>query len=499
MNMLRSCRGSADGRGEIGLAQSQERVQEGSHERVPLRRLIAYAQMVVPLAVIGLPIAIYIPPFYSGTLGLDLAAVGLVLMLARFSDVITDPLIGRLSDRTRSRFGRRRPWILAGVPLMVMSAYMLFVPSEPVSLIYLLLWISLIYLGFTLIGIPFGAWGAELSLDYHERSRVTGAREIFLLLGLLLAITAPIVGVSLLGGESEADKLNSASREAMSVLGWLTVGLLPLCAFILFACVPEPKERGEQTISMREGIKAISRNGPFRRILFSSMLGALAGSLNAAVAILFFDHVLKLGEAGFVLILVLFGAAVAGAPLWVSLGKNLGKHRALCVAAMFSLGAFAAVPFVVYMLVPTGNTNGVFVAMFIITAVQGLAAGATPILGASMLADVVDLDTMRTGEHRTGLLFAFLGMVRKIFEAAGVGIALPFIAFWGFDPQSGTQTDLGVLSIILMYCLLPLALWLGSLAIIWNFPLTAERHARIRAAYDRRLLRANVRRQQPAD
>lgn len=477
----------------------QDRSQhDATGERIPLRRLIAYGQMVVPLAIIGLPIAIYIPPFYSGTLGLDLAAVGLVLMLARFSDVITDPLIGRLSDRTRTRLGRRRPWILAGVPIMIVSAYMLFVPTEPVSLSYLLLWIAMIYLGFTLIGIPYGAWGAELSLDYHERSRVTGAREIFLLLGLLLAITAPIVGVAL-WGEEEGGRLNSASREAMSVLGWLTVGLLPVCAVLLVLVVPEPKERGEQTISLADGIKAIMRNGPFRRILVSSMLGALAGSLNAAVAILFFDHVLKLGEAGFVLILILFAAAVIGSPLWVFLGKRLGKHRALCVAAMFSLGAFSAVPFVVYKLAPTGDTGLIFMAMFAITAVQGLAAGATPILGASMLADVVDLDTMRTGEHRTGLLFAFLGMIRKMFEAAGVGIALPFIAFMGFDPQGDSQTEAGILGIVFMYCLLPLTLWVGSLAIIWNFPLTAERHARIREAYDRRTRRRQGSAGQPAD
>ena len=91
-------------------------------------QLVAYGQLVVPLAVIGLPVAVYIPPFYSGTLGLDLAAGGFILMLARFSDVITDPLIGRLSDRTRTRFGRRRPWVVAGVPVMMISALMLFVP-----------------------------------------------------------------------------------------------------------------------------------------------------------------------------------------------------------------------------------------------------------------------------------------------------------------------------------------------------------------------------------
>jgi len=463
-----------------------------STDRIPTGRLIAYAQLVLPLAIIGLPIAIYIPPFYSGTLGLDLAAVGLVLMLARFSDVITDPLIGRLSDRTRTPIGRRRPWILAGVPIMLVSSYMLFLPSGDVSLGYLLFWIAAIYFGFTLIGIPYGAWGAELSGDYRERTRVTGAREIFLLIGLLIAITAPIVGASLAGAETEIDgNLNSASREAMGSLGWLTLAVLPISALILFAFVKEPKHHTDQKISFRDGVKAVRRNGPFRRILISSMAGALAGSLNVSVAILFFDHVLKIGDEGFVLIFVLFVATLLGAPIWVSLGNRISKHRALCIAACFSLTAFSMVPAVVYLLVPT-RPEDVFNAMLLITLVQGLAGGASAILGASMLADVVDLDTMRTGEQRTGLLFAFLGMVRKIFEAGGVGIALPFIAFMGFSPQIEVQTDAGVLGIMLMYCVAPLCLWVVSLLVIWNFPLTAERHARIRDAYARKAQRLGI-------
>ncbi len=475
----------------------QGRVQVGvegasGESRIPLGQLISYAQMIVPLSIVGLPIAIYIPAFYSGTLGLDLAAVGVVLMVARFSDVITDPLIGRLSDRTRTRFGRRRPWIALSVPLMMLSAYMLFVPTEPVSLGYLFLWISAIYLGFTLIGIPYAAWGAELSGNYHERSRVTGAREMLQLLGLMLAICVPIIVLSISGDpplEGEADgPINTATREAMGALGWATVILLPISGLILIGFVTEPKSQAVQKVSFREGLHAIRRNGPFRRIILSSIVGALAGSLNVSVAILFYDHVLKIGETGLALILVLFVAAFAGVPIWVRLGKRIGKHRALCVAAGFALTAFAAIPLVVYLVMPAAP-HLTFAAMLAITLVQGLASGATSILGASMLADVVDLDTMRTGEHRTGFLFAFLAMVRKIFEAAGVGIALPFIAYMGFDPQADNQTELGTFAITLIYCLAPLALWIVSVAVIWNFPLTEERLARIRAAYRRKSAR----------
>lgn len=476
----------------MGDASQNQGEEVKPEDLIPRKQLLAYAQMVMPLSIIGLPIAIYIPAFYSGTLGLDLAAVGLVLMVARFSDVITDPLIGRLSDRTRTRFGRRRPWIAAGLPLMMLSAYMLFVPTEPVSLGYLFLWIAAIYFGFTLIGIPYAAWGAELSGNYHERSRVTGAREMFQLLGLVLAICVPIIALSMAGDPAPdidgSSPINSASPEAMSALGWATIVLLPISVLILIGFVTEPKVHAAQNISFTEGLRAIYRNGPFRRIILSSIVGALAGSLNVSVAILFFDHILKFAEMGLLLILVLFVAAFFGAPIWVGLGKKIGKHRALCVAAGFSLVAFSAVPLVVYVLMP--NAPGfVFAAMLVITLIQGLAAGASPILGASMLADVVDLDKMRTGEHRPGFLFAFLGMVRKIFEAAGVGIALPFIAYMGFNPQADSQTELGTFAITMIYCLVPLALWIVSVAVIWNFPLTAERHARIRAAYERKSAR----------
>lgn len=470
----------------MSVSNRAEESQDETEDRVPFGHLVAYAQMTLPLAVIGLPIAIYIPAFYSGTLGLNLAAVGLVLMLARFSDVITDPLIGRLSDRTRGRFGRRRPWIAVGVPIMALAAFMLFVPSEPVSLGYLFLWISAIYLGFTLIGIPYSAWGAELSTDYRERSRVTGAREIFLLIGLVSAIVIPVVWAGVTGAaEAEEGELNSVSREAMGSLGWMVIILLPVCAAILFWKIREPAPKSEQTISFVDGLKAIMRNGPFRRVLVSTMVGALAGSLNAAVAILFYDHVLKLGQAGFVLILVLFGAAALGSPFWVSLGNRLGKHRALCVAVFLSMLAFSSVPLVVYFIVPV-SPDFTFVAMFVITLVQGFAFGAGAILGASMLADVVDLDMMRSGEHRTGLLFAFLGFARKFFEAAGVGIALSLIAFMGFDPQAEVQTESGRFGIVMVYCLLPLCLWTISAMVIWNFPVTAERLTRIREAYARR-------------
>ena len=115
----------------------------------------------------SIPVGLYLPFVYSKDFGLDLAEVGLILMLARISDVVTDPLIGFLSDRTPGKFGRRKPWMAGGALFMMFSAFQLFNPTVlndlPIDNWHLLLWSVLLWLGWTMINIPYYAWGAELS------------------------------------------------------------------------------------------------------------------------------------------------------------------------------------------------------------------------------------------------------------------------------------------------------------------------------------------------
>ena len=172
-------------------------------------RIAIYGAVNLPTSIVGLPIALYIPAFYSESLGLSLAAIGVLISLSRLTDVVTDPLIGTLSDRWNTRFGRRKPWMLAGTPLKILALWMLFVPDDAfshavwrtlggdpgsgVTNLYLFVWISLLYLGFTLVDLPYRAWGAELSKDYDGRSRVTGVREAFGYGGLLMSLIIPLV------------------------------------------------------------------------------------------------------------------------------------------------------------------------------------------------------------------------------------------------------------------------------------------------------------------
>ena len=138
-----------------------------------------YGSTGLPLALVGYPIAIWLPAFYAGEINISLAAVATMLLVAKLTDVDTDPLVGLISDRIRTPIGRRRPLMLLGVPLLTMSIWYLFVPTDDADATYLFICIAGMYIGTTFIGLPYGAWGAELSPDYVQRARVTAARTIY--------------------------------------------------------------------------------------------------------------------------------------------------------------------------------------------------------------------------------------------------------------------------------------------------------------------------------
>ena len=122
--------------------------------------LLAYALPGLPIALLGLPLYIYLPSFYADDLGLGLGVVGAVLLVARLWDIVVDLGIGELSDRIRTRFGRRRPWLVLSLPLICLSVELLFRPAPPVGWLYLLGWTMTLYLGWTMFLLPYGAWGA---------------------------------------------------------------------------------------------------------------------------------------------------------------------------------------------------------------------------------------------------------------------------------------------------------------------------------------------------
>lgn len=450
--------------------------------------IIGFGQLAVPLATAGLPIAVFITYFYAQDLKLNIADVGFILLVARIADFVVDPIIGWASDHTRWGVGRRSTWVILGAPIFALGVYMLFLPpatlvDEPpdVRRYYLLLWIAVFYLGWTMITIPYGAWGAELSNDYNERSRVTGVREIFTLLGLALAGVIPVIMGSGPAPEPGVAEAAAASSlwDVMTVMGLTIVGLTPIGVVILWLTTPEPPIKEMHSISFWRGVKVAATNWPFVR-LFCATVGIRIGSKAVESLLIFYlvDAVGLLEQDARMSLLVLLVSAIVFAPFWIWAGKAWTKHRALSIAIASGIVMFGVLPFL--------QDMG-FWPNILAFAALGAAFSAPFTLGQSIAADVIDLDSMKTRQPRAGLLISFFGLAIKGADAVGVGMALIAAGLLGYDPSAEVKTAESIQMLTAVYILFPIVFWLPAIALLWNFPITPAVQKRIRQLIERRI------------
>lgn len=429
--------------------------------------LAAYGGLAFPLSVIGLPLSIYLAPFYAGELHLPLALLGTAMLIGRFSDVITDPLIGMVSDRWRPAIGRRRVWILIGVPLLVAAVWMLFNPPPGAGLGYFLLWVSLVYLAFTATQLPYQAWGGELSTRYEERSRITSARQLFGIAGLVASTLVPAWVQSRTG---------ATSADVLHALGILMLVALPLFGALLFFGVPEPRQLTEaEHLDIRRSLKQMWRNGPFKRLSIIMLIGYAAETFRITITLFFARDVIGLTNVGLIYVYYFLCGFVA-VPFWVWLGNRIGKHRALAVAFVIVAATSIAIFFLHY-----GQAT-LFTILFV---AKGFCFGALELLPSSMYADTADVDTVMSRERRQGLLFSVAAMIAKLGQALGQGLSLNLLALAGFQAAGGNGPD-QIFWLRVLYCAFPAIVLTTSIGLLWGYPLTASRHRRFQTFIERR-------------
>jgi GPH family glycoside/pentoside/hexuronide:cation symporter len=446
-------------------------------DRLSWFTVLGFGQLAVPLAFAGLPIAVFVSKFYTDDLKIDIGTVGAILLIARLADFIVDPIIGYASDRTTWRLGRRRSWVLLGAPVFALGIYNLFLPPPDATENHLLIWIAVFYLGWTMITIPYGAWGAELSGDYHERSRITGIREIFTLVGLAVAGAIPVI-VGTAGGEGGA----GSYWLAMEVLGWTIIALTPIGVAVMFWSTPEPQMETKEHVSVWEGARAALTNLPFVRLFFATFFVRIASRAAEVLFLYYMVNAVGLTKAeGNHFLPVLIGMAILFAPLWIWFGRVITKHKALCLAMLMASAVFAVLPVF---------QAGGYWPNIILFALVGVAFSAPYTLGQSIAADVVDLDSLRTHEPRAGLIISFFGLAIKGGDALGAGVALMLVGALGFEASAAQTSAEGAWALTSVFTLMPIAFYLPAVLLLWNFPLTPEVQKRIRKLVDWRAHRA---------
>lgn len=436
--------------------------------QAPLTRLsiLLYALPSLVTSVAALPMALFVPAFYADELGLPLAAVGGAIAASRLLDVVTDPLIGGLSDRINSRWGRRKPWMMLGVPLFLVSVWQVFVPGDEASTLYLLGWSALLYLGFTMIDLPHKAWGAELATDYDERSRITSLREALATAGQV-GLLAFLVVLGLRGLDAGGEQLRG--------MAWLVIMGLPLLVIVAVHRVPEGRPQGfaHPRLGFLVGLRILAANPAFGRMVGCVLLFVSGIAIQGTLHRLVLADVMGDASLFAPMILIENLATLAAVPLWLWLSLRIGKHRALIAAALWL--AVLSLPLA---FLREGDTE-LLVALI---AIRGSSFASILFLANSIAADVIDVDTLVSGEQRSGLYFAAWGMTTKVSLALGVLLGTLLPSSFGYDPAAAVTPPEVQANLMLIYGCVPAVMMASGALFLRRFPITRERHAEVRAA-----------------
>lgn len=379
-----------------------------------LRYPVAYAILALPLAFLGLPLYVYLPTQYAAMPGIGLVLTGLILMAARLLDLLTDPLVGALVDRYRHRISYRA-LILAASPVLAGGVWLLFVPPEDAGPAYLLGAVSLTYLAWTLMSVPYYAWGAELGLKNDGQVRVAAWREGGVILGMLLALIAPLLAAGDSRMESSAWWLLLCLMLALVVIWWVPA-------------VHRSQGIGGQNYHWTRIWSDTGR--PARRLLGLHFINTLANGIPATLFLLYAQQVLGLDmrTAG-TLLLIYFLCAVFMLPFWSWWASRQGRTRAWQHAVLV-----AALGFMPAALLGAGDAEW----FLLVCVITGACAGADIAIPAAIQASLAQRESTRLQRPRTAVIFGLWGMVSKLALAIAAGVSLPLLG-WFSSPAMGIQ------------------------------------------------------------
>jgi GPH family glycoside/pentoside/hexuronide:cation symporter len=438
-----------------------------SREYLPLSTKLYYGMPSFAGAAMAIPIAIHLTIFYSDTILVPLGFIALIKALARALDAITDPMMGWASDRTRSRFGRRRPWIALGAPLCAVAFYLMFTPPAELSGVGAATWFAatytLYYVFHTIYIIPHAALGPELTLDYNERSTLFGIREGFVVAGTLVAAILPPVLIHQFGG----------ARDAYTAFALIFGGLLVILYLNL---VFQVKER--QSFMQREsnplipGVRRVMRNRVFRLLLVVYLVGSITGAIPGLMMPYFTKYVLQPEDPnmwlGIFLACYFLGGFLA-LPMWVWLARRFEKKPVWLAGFMPGIFGSLALFFM---------TEGDLIPTMVILFIAGCGFSSGLFLGPSMQADVIDYDELHTGKRREAQYSALWSIMTKFMVIPSMSVPLAILASVGYQPNV-EQTETVQFTIRAIFCLGPASMACVAFCFALFYPITKRKHEAI--------------------
>lgn len=452
------------------MTKAQGRSRKDSADRLPLRTKVLFStgdlSTSIPLAIVMF-FQLY---FLTDVAGLRPDLAGWAVGIGRIWDAVNDPLFGLVSDRIRTRWGRRRVLLLFGaVPLGVSFAMMWWVPPwGPLALTaYYAVAFILFDTIFTAVHVGYNALTPELTPDYDERSSLNGYRMVFSISGTLGAI----ILATMLSWTIDDPRL-------LFVVVGVGLGLVSILPpLIVFSVTRErPAEEQPEPLPVREALKATLSNRPFWLVMGLYLLSWTTASILAAVLVYFATYYLGVPDQANYFVLVAEGAAIAFIPLWVWVARRLDKRRA------FILGTLS---WIVVLLALFGLQPDQVTLAYVLAALAGSGIATAYVIPWSMVPDIIEYDQVSTGQRREGSYYAFASFFQKLATGAAIWAMGQTLALTGYiTPALGApppvQPPEAVQAIRVFMGPVPVVLLVLSILFAWRYPISRERHRALR-------------------
>lgn len=404
-----------------------------------------YAAAEVGLNAAETALRIYLLKFYTDNQGLSPRLAGVAFALSLFWDALIDPLMGVLSDRTAHRFGGRRVWILIGAAMMAAGLIAVFIPPAFADQWQKFGWLvfagCVLNTGLTVVYVPYLASCNEMTKLPHERSVLFAWRFAAANLGAVIAVTLPLVLVFGFGGGTVGAMRGTST--AIAVIALLGACITWTVAHPQHALAPPAQNVGRRQHSVLADLLGAAKNRAFRPLLLAYVVASVGVGVNATTALYYYGDCLRLSDGQVQVILGVFLVAfTAGLPFWLRWAKRAGKliplvHGAALVGASITI---------LYLVLPAGN----FVLPLVFGAVGiGLLVGCVALID-SILTDVVDHDTVHTGQGRAGAFFGVWRFAQKLARAVAVVATGWVLDVAGFVPNQ-VQTPSAEWAITLLF------------------------------------------------
>lgn len=446
------------------LQFGERRMTATAPSRLPLSLCLGFGVGTIGVSIMLNTVTTFFPAFMSTVLGQSPEIAGYLLMGSKLFDAVIDLTVGAISDRTRSRWGRRKPFLLAGALLSAASFLMIFAPP-PLSQGALVAWMIaalLVYsTAYSLFNVPYMAMPAELTGGFHERTRLVSWRTVFVSIGQLLAMagTAALIRQ---GGGGAGGYATMGLVMALVIGGAMTATAL---------AVPVQHGAPPRTGSFLPGpaqVRAIAANRPFMLLLGAKVFQFVAFASIASTGLLYMLNVLGVGYDGQIVLAVTQNVVSAlTMPLWVRLGRRIGKRQTyllgvllFCATALSWLFADRAISDAAIIV------RGIF---------SGAGSGAILLMSISMLGDTMAYDRAITGEGREALLSGTVAIVEKVSFALGVVVLGLFLRHFGYVPTTGgqivAQPASAAMALTLGFAVIPMAAFAVNALFLWAYDL----------------------------